>query len=145
MQIIDVEVKKTSLNSKIPTYATIDSSGMDLCALTDGSIEYGKISKIDTGIRIALHKGYEAQIRPRSGLAFKEGIIVVNSPGTIDSDYRGDVCVLLTKVVPGEYHFKAGDKIAQMVICPVVKARLVEVDILPETYRGTGGFGSTGK
>ena len=100
---------------------------------------------IPTGIALAIPKNYEIQIRPRSGLAAKKGITVLNTPGTIDSDYRGEVKVILINLSKKAFVVKSGDRIAQMILCPVIKGKLKEVNILPETIRGRGGFGSTGK
>ncbi|MDO8589031.1 MAG: dUTP diphosphatase [Armatimonadota bacterium] len=130
----------------LPTYATEGSSGLDLFAAVDAdlTINPGERKLTPTGIRIAVPPGYEAQIRPRSGLALKHGISMVNTPGTIDSDYRGPVQVIVINQGSQPYTIRRGDRIAQMVICPVVRARLVECDDLPETARGDGGFGHTG-
>ena len=100
---------------------------------------------IPTGIALAIPKNYEIQIRPRSGLAAKKGITVLNTPGTIDSDYRGEVKVILINLSKKAFVVKSGDRIAQMILSPVIKGKLREVNILPETIRGRGGFGSTGK
>ena len=130
----------------LPSYATDGSSGLDLFAAVDSdlTINPGERKLTPTGIRIAAPPGYEAQIRPRSGLALKHGISLVNTPGTIDSDYRGPVKVIVINLGSQPYTIKRGDRIAQMVICPVVRARLVECEELPETARGDGGFGHTG-
>ncbi len=128
-----------------PMYQTPGSVGTDLCAATDGVIQPGDRQCVGTGWSIALPSGFEAQIRPRSGLAAAHGITVLNSPGTIDSDYRGELLVLL--INHGKRHFKysKGDRIAQMVIGPVRPAKFIEVERLAETSRGAGGFGSTGR
>ena len=130
----------------LPSYATSGASGLDLIAAVTGelTIKPGERKLISTGIRVAVPPGYEAQVRPRSGLALKCGIGVVNSPGTIDSDYRGPVQVIVINHGAEPYTIRRGDRIAQMVICPVVKAKLVEVSELPETARSEGGFGHTG-
>lgn len=130
----------------LPTYATSGSSGMDLTAAVTGDLTLmpGERTLIPTGLRIAVPEGYEAQIRPRSGLALKYGIGLVNSPGTIDSDYRGPVQVIIINMGNEAVVIQRGDRIAQMVICPVARASLVEVDSLPDTSRGDGGFGHTG-
>ena len=130
----------------LPSYATDGSSGLDLLAAVDGdlTINPGERKLTPTGIRIAVPPGYEAQIRPRSGLALKHGITMVNTPGTIDSDYRGPVQVIVINLGSQPYTIRRGDRIAQMVICPVAKATLVECGELPETRRGDGGFGHTG-
>jgi len=131
----------------LPAYATAGSAGMDLYAAVESEITLkpGERKLIPTGIRIAIPEGYEAQIRPRSGLAVKHGISIVNSPGTIDSDYRGPVQVVIINLGSEDFVIKRGDRISQMVICPVARARLVESDNLPETARGDGGFGHTGR
>lgn len=130
----------------LPSYATPGSAGMDLMAAVeeDFMLEPGQRALVPTGIRIAVPVGYEAQIRPRSGLAIKNGIGLVNSPGTIDSDYRGPVQIIMINLGTKPFVIHRGDRIAQMVICPVSRALLVESDGLPETKRGEGGFGHTG-
>jgi len=131
----------------LPAYATAGSAGMDLHAAIDAAVvlEPGRRSLISAGIRIALPEGFEAQIRPRSGLAVKHGLGMVNSPGTIDSDYRGVVKVPLINLGQEAVTINRGDRIAQMVIAPVIRAEWEEVDDvdLPETLRGDGGFGHT--
>ena len=131
----------------LPAYATAGSAGMDLHAAIDAAVvlEPGRRSLISAGIRIALPEGFEAQIRPRSGLAVKHGLGMVNSPGTIDSDYRGVVKVPLINFGQEPVTINRGDRIAQMVIAPVIRAEWEEVDDvdLPETLRGDGGFGHT--
>jgi len=131
----------------LPAYATAGSAGMDLHAAIDAAVvlEPGRRSLISAGIRIALPEGFEAQIRPRSGLAVKHGLGMVNSPGTIDSDYRGIVKVPLINLGQEPVTINRGDRIAQMVIAPVIRAEWEEVDDvdLPETLRGDGGFGHT--
>ncbi|MCK4728577.1 MAG: dUTP diphosphatase [Desulfobacterales bacterium] len=130
----------------LPRYMTPQSSGMDLCAAVkeDQVIHAGSITVIPTGIAIALPTGFEAQIRPRSGLAFKHGIGIINAPGTIDADYRGEVKVALINLGERPYTVRRGDRIAQMVIQKVYQAQLDVVDALEETERNEGGFGHTG-
>lgn len=131
-----------------PSYSTVDSAGMDLCASLDGgtvTINPGERKLIPTGLRIALPQGYEAQVRPRSGLALKHGITVLNSPGTIDADYRGEVGVILINLGQEPFEIKHGDRIAQMVVAPYARVSWNSVDSLDETQRGEGGFGHTGK
>jgi dUTP pyrophosphatase len=130
----------------LPGYATAGSSGMDLMAAIDEDIEInpGERALVPTGIKIAVPHGFEAQIRPRSGLALKHGIALVNSPGTIDSDYRGPIQIIMVNLGNNPVVIHRGDRIAQMVICPVMRALLVESDSLPDTIRGDGGFGHTG-
>jgi dUTP pyrophosphatase len=131
----------------LPEYATDGSAGMDLRAANteDIVVPAGKTVLIPTGFAIALPQGYEAQIRPRSGLAIKHQIGLMNSPGTIDSDYRGEVKVIFTNFGTEEFVVKRGDRIAQMVVAPYVRAVWEEHDSLDETVRGTGGFGHTGR
>ncbi len=130
----------------LPQYETEDSAGMDLRAANPEPITLkpGKRTLVPTGLKMALPRGYEAQIRPRSGLAYRNGITMLNSPGTIDSDYRGEVKVLAINHSDEPFIIKHGDRIAQMVIAPVLQANIIETDKLPETTRGEGGFGSTG-
>ncbi len=131
--------------ARMPTYATEGAAGMDLHALKFSMIHPREWALIDTGVSIALPAGYEAQIRPRSGLAARDGITVLNAPGTIDSDYRGEIKVCLINHSPNSFPIRAGDRIAQLVIAPVARATFEQVDSLDETERGAGGFGSTGK
>ncbi|WP_278583476.1 dUTP diphosphatase [Prevotella nigrescens] len=130
----------------LPAYATTQSAGMDLRANIDSSITLKPMERrlIPTGLYIALPKGYEAQVRPRSGLALKHGITVLNTPGTIDADYRGELMVLLINFSAEDFIINAGERIAQMVIARHEQAAFVEVDILDETERGAGGYGHTG-
>ena len=120
---------------------------MDLVAYIKNKITInpGKTVIIPTGIAVAIPKNYEIQIRPRSGLAAKKGITVLNTPGTIDADYRGEIKIILINLSKKSFVVKSGDRIAQMILCPVAKGRLKEVKNLPKTVRGKGGFGSTGK
>jgi dUTP pyrophosphatase len=131
---------------RLPQYATSASSGMDLCALLNEPVTLQPLERklIPTGIHISIPEGYEAEIRPRSGLAFKSGISIVNTPGTIDADYRGEVKVILINLGSEPFIVSNGDRIAQMVFRSVARARLKTVDGLPESQRGKGGFGSTG-
>jgi dUTP pyrophosphatase len=130
----------------LPSRATSGSSGFDLHAAvdTDQRIEPGSRALIPTGLRIAVPNGYEAQVRPRSGLALRHGIVLPNSPGTIDSDYRGEIRVILLNAGSEPFTLRRGDRIAQLVIAPVTAAELCLVDDLDETPRGAGGFGHTG-
>ena len=130
----------------LPAYATTQSAGMDLRANIDSPITLKPMERrlIPTGLYIALPKGYEAQVRPRSGLALKHGITVLNTPGTIDADYRGELMVLLINFSAEDFIINAGERIAQMVIARHEQAEFVEVDILDETERGAGGYGHTG-
>ncbi|MDR2964720.1 MAG: dUTP diphosphatase [Treponema sp.] len=143
-----MELKILRLDARIPLpeYQTEGAAGMDLRAYLKNDITLppqGRI-KVPTGLRMEIPAGYEGQVRPRSGLAIKSGLTVLNSPGTIDSDYRGDVEVILVNLSDKDVIIKDGERIAQLVIAPVVRVRAVETQILQETKRGTGGFGSTG-
>lgn len=131
----------------LPKYATSASAGVDLRANLEEPIEVDPLDKIivPTGLFLAIPEGFEAQIRPRSGLAFKHGITVLNSPGTIDADYRGEVKIILINLSKEVFTIHDGERIAQMVIASHEQARWEEVDRLEETERGSGGFGSTGK
>lgn len=130
----------------LPTYATADAAGLDLLAALDQSIMLEPMARtlVPTGIAIALPQGYEAQVRPRSGLAAKHGITVLNSPGTIDADYRGEIKVILVNLSSEAFEIEAGMRIAQMVIAPVTRIAWDEQADLESTTRGAGGFGSTG-
>ena len=139
-------IKRLSNNIPLPKYETEGSSGMDLTANVNKVIEIqpGKSEIIPTGLALSIPKNYEIQIRPRSGLAAKNQISVLNTPGTIDEDYRGEIKVILINLGKKKFKIEKGLRIAQMVLCPVIKAELEEVDELDETKRGSGGFGSTG-
>ncbi|MCF6185601.1 MAG: dUTP diphosphatase [Bacteroidales bacterium] len=132
---------------QLPAYETELSAGMDLRANTDKPVTLKPLERtlIKTGLFIELPEGYEAQIRPRSGLAYKHGISVLNTPGTIDADYRGEIGVILVNLSNEEFTINDGERICQMIIAKHEKAELIEVDILNETKRGAGGFGHTGK
>ena len=132
---------------ELPEYATIASAGLDLRANIVDSIKIGSLEKavVPTGLFIEIPMGYEARVRPRSGLAFKHGITVLNSPGTIDADYRGEIKVILVNLSKEDFVIENGERIAQMVIAAHEQAEWVEVQALNETERGAGGFGSTGK
>ena len=142
----EVLIKRLSKNIELPKYETNGSSGMDLSANIEKKIkiEPGKTSIIPTGISVSIPKNFEIQIRSRSGLAAKNQISVLNSPGTIDADYRGEIKVILINLGNKTFVIERGARIAQMVLCPIVKANFKEVDSLDVTDRGTGGFGSTG-
>ncbi|MGY4366963.1 dUTP pyrophosphatase [Bradyrhizobium sp. LB1.3] len=133
----------------LPAYQTNDAAGLDLMAAVSDSepmtLAAGQYALVPTGLAIALPPGYEAQVRPRSGLAVKHGVTVLNSPGTIDADYRGEIKVILVNHGQAAFVIKRGERIAQMVIAPVVQAALVPVAELSSTDRGAGGFGSTGR
>ena len=131
----------------LPSYATSGSAGLDLAAAVAAplSLEPGTRALVPSGFALALPEGYEAQVRPRSGLALKEGITVLNAPGTIDSDYRGEIQVIVVNLGREPVSIEPGDRIAQLVIAPVARVELVEVDELDDTHRGGGGFGHTGR
>jgi dUTP diphosphatase len=131
----------------LPGYASEDAAGLDLLAAVDAPIELapGQRKLIPTGISVALPRGYEAQVRPRSGLALKHGIGLLNSPGTIDADYRGEIGVILINHGDAPFAIARGDRIAQLVVAPVTRLAWAESESLPESARGPGGFGSTGK
>ena len=139
-------IKRLSKEVSLPRYETSGSSGMDLAAYINNSInlESGKSQIIPTGISVAIPEGFEIQIRPRSGLAAKNKISVLNTPGTIDADYRGEIKVILINLSNKTFVIEKGFRIAQMVVCPIIQAKLEEVDELNETIRGEDGFGSTG-
>jgi dUTP pyrophosphatase len=142
----EILIKRLSKNILLPKYETDGSSGMDLAASIENEVEIapGKSAIIPTGLALSIPKNFEIQIRPRSGLAAKNQISVLNTPGTIDADYRGELKVILINLGDKIFRVEKGLRIAQMVLCPVIKATLKEVKILEETKRGTGGFGSTG-
>ncbi len=131
----------------LPEYATPGAAGMDLRAAVDAELTLypGERRLVPAGIRVALPEGYEAQVRPRSGLAVRHGIGMVNAPGTIDCDYRGQVCVLLVNLGQEPFTVHRGDRIAQMVVAPVTRVEWESVEALPDSTRGEGGFGHTGR
>ena len=143
----EILIKKLHSDVNIPKYETEGSSGLDLEAYIEKDLRLlsGERKLVPTGVSVAMPNNFEIQIRPRSGLAYKNGISVVNTPGTIDSDYRGEIKVLLINLGTESVTIKKFQRIAQMVICPIIKANLKEVQELPETIRGAGGFGSTGQ
>ncbi len=149
MEEVKVFVKRTPAGQglPLPRYMTTGAAGMDLHAAVDETevLEPGEIKLIPTGISIALPEGYEAQIRPRSGLALRHGITMVNTPGTIDADYRGEIGLILINLGKVPFEIKRGDRVAQMVINKLSRAELFEVEDLETTDRNSGGFGSTGK
>ena len=142
----EILIKKLSKNVILPKYETEGSSGLDLAANIDKQIKIlpGKSEIIPTGLAVAIPKNFEIQIRPRSGLAAKNQVSVLNTPGTIDADYRGEIKVILINLSDKVFVVEKGLRIAQMVVCPVIKASLKEVTNLEATERGSGGFGSTG-
>ena len=141
-----IKIVNTSKHA-LPEYATIHSAGMDIRANLDSPVVMKPLERklIPTGLFIELPEGYEAQIRPRSGLAIKKGITVLNSPGTIDADYRGEICVILINLSAEDFVIEDGERICQMVIAAHAQAEWVQVETLNETERGAGGFGHTGK
>ena len=143
-----VDIKtKCSEGAVLPQYKTSGAAGADVCAFlnTEMKIEAGKTAVIPTGLFFEIPEGYEIQVRPRSGLAAKNGVTVLNTPGTIDSDYRGELKVILVNLGQEDFFVSNGDRIAQIVVAPVVQGKFVFSDVLNETERGCGGFGSTGK
>lgn len=148
MPIVAVAITKLphAENLELPSYATEHSAGMDLCAAVPGDVvlEPGQRKLIPTGISIALPEGYEAQVRPRSGLAVKNGVSVLNSPGTIDADYRGEVQVILVNLGEAAFTVTRGMRIAQMIVAPYSRVAWRQTERLSATKRGAGGFGSTG-
>ena len=145
--MVKLLIKKLQKNIILPEYKTDGSSGMDLMSNVEQTVKIlpGEKKIISTGIMVAIPKQYEIQIRPRSGLAAKNGISVLNTPGTIDSDYRGEIKVILINLGKDIFEIKKNDRIAQMIVCPFIKVELEEVESLPKTVRGEGGFGSTNK
>jgi dUTP pyrophosphatase len=140
-----IDFCKLDMRAIIPSYATHGSAGMDLVAIERLIVESRAWGKVRTGLAVRIPEGYEGQIRPRSGLAARYGVTVLNSPGTIDSDYRGEILVLLVNHGRVLFEISAGDRIAQLVICPVAHADVAFVPTLDDTDRGAGGFGSTGR
>ena len=143
---VAVEVLEHARGLPLPAYATAGAAGMDLLAAVPGALDLapGERALVPTGLRIAVPAGFEAQVRPRSGLALKHGLVVPNAPGTIDADYRGEVSVILWNAGRETFRIDRGMRIAQLVFAPVARARLVACPSLPATARGAGGFGSTG-
>ena len=129
----------------LPSYATAGAAGMDVVAAEELILQPGQRHAVATGLSVAIPEGYEVQVRPRSGLALKHGITCLNTPGTIDSDYRGEVKVILANLGSEPFEIKRGERIAQLVPAPVLKAEFRTVESLDETQRGAGGFGSTGR
>jgi len=142
----EILIKRLSKTVSMPKYETIGSSGMDLAADIDEKIEIkpGETKIIPTGLSVSIPQEFEIQIRPRSGLAAKHQLSVLNTPGTIDADYRGEIKVILINLGKKSFMVEKGLRIAQMVLCPLIKAKIKEVETLDSTTRGSGGFGSTG-
>ena len=145
MNIIKIKCIKED-GATIPLYKTAGAAGADLCAKVSQplTIKAGKFAMVPTGLFFEIPEGYEVQVRPRSGLAAKNGVTVLNTPGTIDSDYRGEIKVILVNLSDTDFVINNGDRIAQMIVAPVTQAEFIVSDKLSETERGTGGFGSTG-
>jgi dUTP pyrophosphatase len=143
---VDVQVKRLNNGAELPLpgYASEGAAGMDICAAESLTLRVGKRHAVATGFAFAIPHGYEVQVRPRSGLALKHGITCLNTPGTIDSDYRGEVKVILANLGDEDFAIARGDRIAQLVVAPVTQGVMIEVDALDDTARGAGGFGSTG-
>jgi len=146
MQTPRIEFKKIHPDAQIPQYMTALAAGLDIQARPNQTVELqpGARCLVPTGLAVAIPQGFEVQVRPRSGLAIKHGIALVNSPGTIDADYRGEIGIILINHGQKVFSIKPGDRIAQLVVAPVCQAQLVEVEQLSETERGDGGFGHTG-
>ena len=147
---VSVRVRRVRAHAEplpLPRYETTLAAGMDLRADIDGELTLGPMERaaVPTGLALALPPGYEAQLRPRSGLALKHGITLLNSPGTVDADYRGEVQVLLVNLSSRPFTLRRGERIAQLVVAPVCQVSLVELTVLDDTERGAGGFGSTGR
>jgi len=145
--MIEIELQRLPHGAGLPTpaYATEHAAGLDVVAAEDVTLAPGQRHAVATGFAIAIPHGHEVQVRPRSGLALKHGITCLNTPGTIDSDYRGEVKVILANLGSEPFAVRRGERIAQLVPAPVLKATFLEVEALSETSRGTGGFGSTGQ
>ncbi len=149
MEPVAVQVQRVRSHAEplpLPRYQTDGASGMDLLADIDGEWTLQPLERraVPTGLALALPPGFEGQVRPRSGLALRHGVTCLNSPGTIDADYRGEVQVILANLSGTPFSLRRGERIAQLIVAPVVRAALVEVEVLPATTRGSGGFGSTG-
>jgi len=147
---VSVRVRRVRAHSEplpLPRYETELAAGMDLRADIDGELTLGPMERVavPTGLALAMPPGYEAQLRPRSGLALKHGITLLNSPGTVDADYRGEVKVLLVNLSSQPFTLRRGERVAQLVVAPVSQVSLVELTVLDDTERGEGGFGSTGR
>ncbi|MDR1915317.1 MAG: dUTP diphosphatase [Synergistaceae bacterium] len=142
--IVKIKRDAAALGAPLPEYATPDSAGMDLRSAERAEIAPGSYLSVGTGLHLEIPNGYEGQVRPRSGLALKHGVTLLNSPGTIDSDYRGEVRVILINHGDKNFMVEPGDRIAQIIFAPVIHALLSETDTLSDSVRATGGFGSTG-
>lgn len=147
MTAITIQIRRLPHGSDLPlpAYATAGAAGMDVAAAEDMTLDPGARAAVATGFALAIPAGYEVQVRPRSGLALRHGITCLNTPGTIDHDYRGEVKVILVNLGQEPFAVVRGERIAQLVPAPVQRALLAEVDVLDDTVRGAGGFGSTGR
>jgi dUTP pyrophosphatase len=145
--VITIELKRLPHGGglPLPAYASDHAAGLDVVAAEDVTLAPGARAAVATGFAIAIPEGYEVQVRPRSGLALKHGVTCLNTPGTIDSDYRGEVKVILANLGQETFEVRRGERIAQLVPAPVLRAHFHEVEMLEETRRGAGGFGSTGR
>ncbi len=143
---VEIRIKRLNHGAglPLPAYASEGAAGMDICSAENLTLRTGRRAGVATGFAFAIPHGFEVQVRPRSGLALKHGITCLNTPGTIDSDYRGEVKVILINLGEEDFQITKGDRIAQLVVAPAPQALAVEVDDLDNTLRGTGGFGSTG-
>ena len=143
---VSVQVKRLNNGAGLPLpgYASDGAAGMDVCAAEGLTLKVGRRHAVATGLSFAIPHGFEVQVRPRSGLALKHGITCLNTPGTIDSDYRGEVKVILANLGDEDFVIQRGDRIAQLVVAAVTQAAMIEVETLDDTVRGAGGFGSTG-
>lgn len=144
MSIANVRFKLIHPNAKMPSYATTGSAGADVCAVEKVVVPPRHWALVKTGLQVELETGWEIQVRSKSGLALKEGLFVLNSPGTVDADYRGEIGVILCNMSDNAYHVEPGQKVAQLVVSPVTEAIFHRVEDVSGTTRGEGGFGSTG-
>ena len=142
--MVEISLRRLHPDAVVPTYAHPGDAGADLCTTVDVRLAPGERALLPTGLAMALPQGYVALVHPRSGLAARCGLSIVNTPGTVDADYRGEVKVILANLGEEDFTVRRGDRIAQLVVAPVVQARWTEVESLDETARGAGGFGSTG-
>ena len=145
IEMLKVKIQRLDNSLPLPSYKTPFSAGMDLYSRIDVVLKRGEITLVPTGIAISLPEGYEAQIRPRSGLAIKHGITVLNSPGTIDADYRGEIKIILVNLSEEDFIIQDGERICQMIVAKFEKVVWEETDSLDDTVRGAGGFGHTGR
>ena len=143
---VEIQIKRLNHGAglPLPSYESEGAAGMDICAAERMTLRSGRRALVATGFAFAIPDGYEVQVRPRSGLAIKHGISVLNTPGTVDSDYRGEVKVILANLGEEDFMLDRGDRIAQIIVAPVQQANITEVEELDDTARGAGGFGSTG-